>query len=147
MSLMAGVALAQGPGGMHRGADSFGLMGRMGDMLDLTDAQRDQIKQIFQSGRATVKPLWQQEHASHEAMMQLITSGSFDAAKATTIANQEAQIHAQLEVQHAQLAAQAYQVLTPDQRTKFNEFLAKRQQRMQEHMQKQSEGTSPSGAQ
>jgi len=132
--LIAGAAMAQGP---HRhGGDFFGPM--MMEMLDLTDAQQAQIKQIHENAKPTLKPLWQQEHQSHRAMMDLITSGNFDEAKAQAIANQEAQIHAQLEVQHAQLMAQAYQVLTPEQKTKFNEFLAKRHQRMEEHMKEHS---------
>jgi protein CpxP len=136
--MLVGTAMAQGP---HRGGgDFFGpMMGIMSDMLDLTDAQQAQIKQIFQSEKSTMEPLWQQEHQSHQAMMQLITSGNFDPAKAQTIANQEAQTHAQLEVEHAKLASQAYQVLTPDQKTKLNEFLAKREQRMEQHMQEHSQ--------
>lgn len=138
MALLAGTAMAQGP--RRQGGDLFGpMMGMMSDMLDLTDAQQAQIKEIFQNGRSTMKPLWQQEHQSQHAMMQLITSGSFDQAKAQEIANQESKIHAQLEVQHAQLAARAYQVLTADQKTKMNEFLAKRQQRMEQHMQEHSQ--------
>lgn len=138
IALLAGTAMAQGP---HRhGGGMLGPM--MMDMLDLTDAQRAQIKQIHESAKSTMKPLWQQEHQSHEAMMALITSGNFDQAKAQAIANQEAQVHAQLEVQHAQLAAQAFQVLTPEQKTKFNEFMAKRQQRMQEHMKEHTEAPS-----
>jgi len=134
IALIAGAAMAQGP---HRhGGDFFGPM--MMEMLDLTDAQQAQIKQIHENAKPTLKPLWQQEHQSHRAMMDLITSGNFDEAKAQAIANQEAQIHAQLEVQHAQLMAQAYQVLTPEQKTKFNEFLAKRHQRMEEHMKEHS---------
>jgi periplasmic protein CpxP/Spy len=105
------------------------------DALDLTDAQRTQIKEIFHNARATMKPLMQQEMQSHQSMMQLITSGSFDQAKAQAIANQAAQVHAQIEVQHAQTASQAYQVLTAQQKTTFNELLAKHQQRMQERMQ------------
>jgi len=136
MALLTGTAIAQGP---HH----HGLFGpRMMEKLDLTDAQRAQIKQIHESGKSTLKPLWQQEHQSHQAMMALITSGNFDQAKAQEIANQEAQIHAQLEVQHAQLAAQAYQVLTPEQKTKFNELLAQRHQRMEEHMKEHSEAPS-----
>jgi len=139
IALFAGTAMAQGP--HHHDGGMLGPM--MMDMLDLTDAQRAQIKQIHEGAKSTLKPLWQQEHQSHQAMMALITSGNFDPAKAQAIANQEAQIHAQLEVQHAQLAAQAYQVLTPEQKTKFNEFLAKRHQRMEEHMKEHSEAPSP----
>jgi len=111
----------------------------MMDMLDLSDAQQAQIQQIYHNGKADLKPLWTQERESHLAMIKLITSGTFDPAKATAIANQESQVRAQLEVEHAQLAAQAYQVLTPDQKTKLNEFLAKREQRAQQHMMEHSE--------
>jgi periplasmic protein CpxP/Spy len=142
LAVLAGVAVAQGP---HRhGGDWFGpMLGNMADVLDLTDAQQAQIKQIFHNGKSTMKPLWQQEHQSHQAMMQLITSGKFDQATAQNIANQEAQIHTQLEVQHAALAAQAYQVLTPEQKTKLAQVLAKREQRMQEHMQEHSQEAAP----
>jgi len=135
--LTAGAALAQGP---HRGGDMFGpMMGMMTDVLDLTDAQQAQIKQIFDSATPSMEPLRQQEHESHKAMMQLITSGTFDQAKAQSIASQESQIHQELELQHAQLAAQAYQVLTPEQKAKLNDVLAKREQRMQKHMEEHSQ--------
>jgi periplasmic protein CpxP/Spy len=101
---------------------------------DLTDAQRTQIKQIFQSSRTATKPLMLQEHQSHQAMMQLITGGSFEEAKAQAIASQEAQTHVQLEVEHAKVVSQAYQVLTAEQKTELNEIMAKHEQRMQERM-------------
>jgi len=141
IALLTGTAIAQGP---HRpGDEMFGhMLGMMTDILDLTDAQQAQIKQIYQNAKPAMEPLWQQEHQSHQALMALITSGNFDQAKAQAIANQEAQIHAQLEVQHAQSAAQAFQVLTPEQKTKFNQLMAKRQQRIEQHMQEPSEGPS-----
>ncbi|HTA24937.1 MAG TPA: Spy/CpxP family protein refolding chaperone [Terriglobales bacterium] len=101
---------------------------------DLTDAQRTQIKQIFQSSRTATKPLMLQEHQSHQAMMQLITGGNFEEAKAQAIASQEAQTHVQLEVEHAKVVSQAYQVLTAEQKTELNEIMAKHEQRMQERM-------------
>jgi periplasmic protein CpxP/Spy len=141
IALLAGTAIAQGPHG--HGDDMFGhMLGMMTDVLDLTDAQQAQIKQIYDNAKPTMKPLWQQEHQSHKAMMDLITSGNFDSAKAQAIANQESQIHAQMEVQHAQLASQAYQVLTPEQKTKLAEVMAKHHQRMEEHMKEHSEAPS-----
>ena len=133
--LLTGLATAQGPGA-RRGGDFLGP--RMMDMLDLSDAQQTQIKQIYQSGKASLKPLWSQERESHLAMIKLVTSGAFDPAKATAIATQESQARAQLEVEHAKLAAQAYEVLTTEQRTKLNEFLAKREQRAQQRMMEHS---------
>jgi Spy/CpxP family protein refolding chaperone len=82
--LFAGIALAQGMHGARSHGDFLGgpMMGRFGDMLDLSDAQRAQIKQIYQTAKPALQPLRQQEMKSHQAMHQLITSGSFDQAKA-----------------------------------------------------------------
>ena len=86
----------------------------------------------------------EQERQSHQAMMQLITSGTFDEAKAQAIANQSAQTHAQLEMEHARVTSQAYQVLTPEQKTELNEIMAKHQQRMEEHMRQHQEAPEQS---
>ncbi len=135
LTLVAAVAMSQTlnrvdihrRGGMEEGLPFFALH-------DLTDAQRTQIKQIFESSKSTIKPLWQQQRQSHQAMLQLITNGNFDEAKAQAIANQAAQTNAQLEVEHAKIMSQAYQVLTPDQKTELTQIMARRQQRMQERM-------------
>ena len=144
--LVTGIAIAQPHGGPHGGGgDFFGgpMLGFFTDMLDLTDAQQAQIKQIIATQKPAMEPLFTQEKASHQQMMQLIESGAFDQAKAQSIANQEAQVHAQLEVLHAQIASQAYQVLTADQKTKLTQFMAKRQQRMQERMQEHQQAQTP----
>jgi periplasmic protein CpxP/Spy len=141
-ALLGSVALAEGPGrGPGHDGDFFGgpLSGMMADFLNLSDAQQTQIKQIMQSTKPTVEPLFQQEMQNRKALMQLIMSNSFDEAKAQTLAQQSASIHEQIEVAHAKAAAQAYQVLTPAQKTQLSEFLAKREQRMQEHMQERAQ--------
>jgi periplasmic protein CpxP/Spy len=136
--LLAGTAIAQGPRG--HGEDFFGpMLGNLTDVLDLTDAQQAQIKQIHQNAKPTIQPLMEQERQSHQALMQLITSGSFSEAAAKKILDQEAQVHEQMALQHAQLAAQAYQVLTPDQKTKLAQVMARHQQQMQERMQQHSQ--------
>jgi protein CpxP len=136
--LVTGVAMAQGHGGPRGGGDFFGgPLGYFSDLLDLSDAQQAQIKQIIAKEKPALAPLFQQEMASHEQLMQLIQSGTFDEAKATTIANQGAQIHAQIEVQHARIASEAYQVLTADQKTKLAQLITKHEQRFEQHMQEQ----------
>jgi Spy/CpxP family protein refolding chaperone len=145
LALLAGGAWAQGSGGPHGGPHGDFLDGHMlgffADYLDLTDAQQAQIKQIGTTAKPAMKPLFEQERTSHQQMMQLIESGSFDNAKATAIANQEAQVRAQIEVQKASIASQSYQVLTSDQKTKLNEFITKREQRWAQHSQAPSETT------
>src|SRR5271169_1577446 len=135
--LAAGIAIAQPHGGPRGGGDFFG--GMMFDYLDLSDAQRAQIKQIMEKEKPTFEPLFKQEMDSHKQMMQLVQSG-FDEAKAKAIATQAAQIHAQLEVQHARVASEAYQVLTAEQKTKLAQFITKREQRFEQHMQEQEQG-------
>jgi len=146
VALLAVIGAAQGmpPAHMHEEGSMFEghMLGFFADLLNLTDAQQAQIKQIMEKERPSMQPLREQERQIHHSMMQLVTSGSFDEAKAQTLAQQAGQVQTQLMVEHARTAAQAFQVLTPEQKTRFNEFLAKRQQRFQEHM-KQHSGAEP----
>lgn len=151
LALCAGMAMAQDetappPGpkhGMHgafAGGPEFGMFLHQ---LNLTDDQKAQIKQIFQSEKETVKPLMQQEMTAHMQLAQLITSGTFDQTKASAIVAQESQTHLQLELAHAKIANQIYQqVLTGDQKTKVTQILAQHQQRMQEHLQNEGQSTT-----
>ena len=139
--LVAGIAIAEPHGGQRGGGDFFGgpMLGFFTDYLDLSDAQRAQIKQIMEKEKPALEPLFKQEMQTHEQMMQLIQSGTFDEAKAQAIATQGAQVHAQLEVQHARVASEAYQVLTADQKTKLAQFISKREQRFEQHMQEREQ--------
>src|SRR5271165_1786716 len=141
--LVAGLAMAQPHGGPHEGGDFFGgpMLGFFTDYLDLTDAQQAQIKQIIAKEKPALEPLFKQEMQSHEQMMQLIMSGTFDETKAQAIATQGAQVRTQLEVQHARIASEAYQVLTADQKTKLAQFITKREQRFEQHMQEHEQGS------
>jgi periplasmic protein CpxP/Spy len=141
LTLSAAVAVAQTPAHGH-------MHGRGMEMLPfhavgLTDAQRTQIKQLYQNAKPTLQPLFQQAGQNHQAMVQLITGGTFDQAKAQALATQAAQIHSQIEVQHAAIAAQAYQLLTPEQKTKMNEVIAEHQQRMEQRMQQNQQSGTP----
>jgi len=145
-ALLGSVAIAQGPprGSMHEGGFFGGhALDFFSDVLNLSDAQQAQIKQIMESNRPTVEPLFHQEMQNKKAMMQLIMSGNFDEAKAEALAKESATVHAQIEVAHARSLAQAYQVLTAEQKTKLSEFMARREQRMREHMQEHGRGQMP----
>jgi Spy/CpxP family protein refolding chaperone len=139
LALLGTIALAEGPR-MAGPAHEDGFFGEhslefFADVLNLSDAQQAQIKQIMHSSKSTLEPLFQQEMQNRKAMMQLAMSGTFDEAKAQALAQQASQAHVQLEVEHARTISHAYQVLTADQKTKLVQFMAKRELRMQEHMQ------------
>ena len=147
IALVVGIAFAQAEGGpKHHGMHGEFMGGGMGfpmHELNLTEDQHAQIKQIFQNEKANIHPLMQQEFQARQQMMQLITSGNFDQAKATAIASQEAQTHIQVQVEHAKIASQVYQLLSADQKAKVTDIMAKHQQRMQEHMQKSEQPAPP----
>jgi protein CpxP len=123
----------------HRGRGFMGGMELPLRQLNLTDDQKAQVKQIFQAEKPSMKPLMEQEHSARTQMVQLITSGAFDQSKAAAIAAQESQTHMQIEIAHAKIASQFYQLLSSDQKAKVAEIIAQRQQRMQEHMQKKEQ--------
>ena len=140
LTLFAGMALAQGGPGAgapmhHRRGGFMGGMELPLRQLNLTDDQKAQIKQMFQSEKPAMKPLMEREHAAHAQMIQLITSGTFEQAKVAAVAAQESQIHMQMEIEHAKMASQIYQLLSSDQKAKVSDIIAQHQQRMQQHMQ------------
>jgi len=129
-------------GHMHR----HGMWGEMLPFhaVNLTDAQRTQIKQLHENAKPAMKPIFEQLRQNHEAMIQLVTSGNFDQAKAQALAAQSSQLMSQLEVQRASITAQAYQLLTPEQKTQMSQALARRQQRFEQWMQRKQQSEPPS---
>jgi len=128
--LGAGLLLAQGMRG-HGGPDAMfeGMLGHYADALDLSSAQQDQIKAIWEKEKPTLKPLMQQMRQNHAATEALVESGPFDEAKTTALATQHAQTAVALEVEHARMKSEMLQVLTPDQKAKYQQLEAKHQQR------------------
>ena len=148
--LMAG-AMAMGQtvtpvryGEGHRpGMRGGSMIGFMIHRLELTDAQRAQIKQIMSQARPAMKPLMQQMAQGRQQLLQLELSGTFDEAAARTLANQQTQTMADMIVQRAKVESQVIAVLTPDQKTKLNQMVAEHQQRMQERMQRRQSQQAP----
>src|SRR5208337_3979901 len=98
--------------GRHHG--HFGLWKK----LNLTDAQKNQIKTIMSEERPKMKPLFQQLNAGREQLNALIKSGPFDEAKVRSIAKGQADILANMIVARERMKSMMYAVLTPEQRAK-----------------------------
>jgi Spy/CpxP family protein refolding chaperone len=150
--LLCGAAMpsyAQGPMGPEGfgGGPHGGPMGPMGPMfhdLNLSDAQKQQVKTLMEANKTTLHSLMQQMQQNHLALLQATSGGAYDAAKVQTLANQQAQIQAALTVQHQLLQHQVYtQVLTADQRTKFDEHQADQIKHITEHLQQASSAANP----
>jgi periplasmic protein CpxP/Spy len=144
----AALSATAGHGHWHgRGDAMFGGpgMGFMGHYLNLTDDQKAQVKQIMQKEKPTFQPLMQQLRQSREQERQIAEASTFDESAARALATQRAQVMTDLTVQRLRVESELYQVLTPDQKTKLNDFLDKRAQRFQQHQQQpQSQDQAPS---
>lgn len=125
----------------HRGALGFKL-GVMADYLDLSDAQRGQIKQLIAAEKPALIPLIQQLTETQQQITQEVSSGTFDQAKISALAAQQSQTRTQLTVEKAKIMAEIFNLLTPDQKTKAVSFFEKREARLQKHLEKAQQGSS-----
>jgi Spy/CpxP family protein refolding chaperone len=139
ITLVAAVALSQTVKRAHmHGGGEFGLSGHMlgffTDYLNLTDAQQSQIKEIMAKEQPTIQPFMDQLKQSHHELRQLAESGSFDEAKVRSLASQQSQTMTELIVQKTRIESELFQVLTPEQNSKMQEFMNRHEQRFMKHM-------------
>ena len=90
--------------------------------------------------RPTLQPLMLQMAQGHSQLRDLVMSGNFDEGKARELASQQSQAMTELAVQHARIASEMVQVLTPDQKTKLNALISQHEQRMMNRMQGKAPG-------
>lgn len=118
--------------GMHGGPGTFPAA-YLAHELDLSDAQRTQIKSIWAAERPAVTPLLRQLLNECGEMAAADTNGSFDEAKARAIADKQSATVSQLLVERQRLISRIYNdVLTPEQRVKAD--------RLREHVHGRIEG-------
>jgi periplasmic protein CpxP/Spy len=117
----------------HAWAAHGHMMGFPLKQLELTDAQRTQVKEVMQKEHATMKPLMQQVHTMQQQLKQY-SEGTYDDAKVQALVTQQAQTLVQLKVQETRIHSEIYQLLTSDQQAKMKEIEANHEARMQQHM-------------
>ena len=142
LAVMAAIAVSQTVRRAHmRGDGMFGgpMLGFYVHQLDLTDAQRAQVKAIMTKEKPALQPLMLQMAQGHSQLRSLVMSGSFDEAKARELASQQTPVLTELAVQYARIGSEMVQVLTPEQKTKLTTLISQHEQRMMNRMQ----GTTP----
>ncbi|HEV2799025.1 MAG TPA: Spy/CpxP family protein refolding chaperone [Pyrinomonadaceae bacterium] len=115
--------------GRHGGGNPLGPLARG---LDLTDAQRTQIKQIMDGLQESTKGLHEQLRASGGSPFEGLKDGAFDEAAARSAAQARAATHVELEVARARAMSQVYALLTAEQKTKLAELRQQFEQRRQQ---------------
>ncbi|HEV7676117.1 MAG TPA: Spy/CpxP family protein refolding chaperone [Candidatus Angelobacter sp.] len=131
------VGLATTAFGQHRGM-GFGrnngwMLKHMAKQLNLTEAQKTQIKGIMAGEKSKIKPMMQQLRQNEQAENANV-SGTFDENQARAFANKQTQLMTDLIVEKERMRSQVYAVLTPEQRQKALQLMQERQQHRQERM-------------
>ena len=124
------VALAQTTEGTHEGAAGAhgwhrgGRGGGHGEFfggLNLTDAQKQQIKQIHESHQTALEPLMQQMRTKRQELWQLQGGQTFDEALVQQKLTEIAGLEAKLMGEQFRMRQETMNVLTPDQKTQLEQ--------------------------
>jgi Spy/CpxP family protein refolding chaperone len=107
-----------GPGG-RMGGPMGGAFAFREVIRDLSDAQREQIKAIHDRHAEQIRPLAERAHAAREAVSNAVMSGNAGNLQALSIEVGNAET--ELTFAQAQVQAEVFKVLTPEQKQKIAE--------------------------
>ena len=102
-----------GPGG------PMGILPRLGRDIDLTDAQRDQIKAIVESHKDEWKGLADRARTAHMALNTAVTAETLDEVVIRQKSSEVAAVDADLAVARARAHAEVFKILTAEQKAKL----------------------------
>jgi Spy/CpxP family protein refolding chaperone len=95
----------------------------------LDEAQQDKVFAIVHAQEPQMREQAKAARHSHEALRAMATSGQFDDAKASALAQSGAKAMAAMALQQARADAQIYALLSPEQRRQANEHGPRRDAR------------------
>ena len=115
-----------GPGG------PMGMLPMLARELNITDAQKAQIKTIADSHRDEWKALGDRARTAHEALQQAVTADTVDEGLIRQRSAEVAAVEADMAVARARAHAEVFQLLTPEQKTQAKTLQSQVQERMKE---------------
>jgi protein CpxP len=136
---------AGGMGGWHHHHHRHGHGHWMLSKLNLTDAQKAQVKGIMTAAAPQMKSIHQQMRANSMKLSQMTPTGGAYTATVQEVSQANATLHAQMITQREQIRASVYKVLTPAQQQQLatikSEMQAKMQARQQAWAAARAQGT------
>lgn len=129
--VIAGIAIASaevhrgwcGHGWARRGWRGPAAVGYLSYRLDLSQAQRKEIRSIWESEKPAITPLVAEFASEDKEMAQAAAGGTLDEGKVQAIAAREGTTVSKLLVERARLQSKIYStVLTPEQRTRADKL-------------------------
>lgn len=124
-----GVKKERGFHGRGHGRHGDGMMFRN---LDLTDAQKAQMKQIRETSFQNLRPVMEQIRAKRQEIHQANQDGNVNEALVTQKLTEIAPLEAKLQAEQARVHQQMLSVLTPDQKAKLDQQRAEFKAKMAE---------------
>ena len=115
-----------GPGGPF-GPGGLALRG-----LDLTDAQREQVKAIMESHRDEQKAIGDRMQAARKALHEAIAADTFDETAVRAKAAEIGAVEADAAVLQARIKSGIFAILTPEQVKKAKELRSQMENRMKD---------------
>jgi protein CpxP len=115
----------RGHGG-HQGHEMRGLRG-----LDLTEAQREQVRGIFKEQAPAMRERMEIARKAHQELRAASLAASFDGARVRELADTAAKALADTAVLRAEAMGKVVALLTPEQRAKLEERRARHEERRQ----------------
>jgi protein CpxP len=117
------LAQHQGMGEKMRGHGPGDMVEHMSRELNLTDAQKAQVKTLFDAQQATEE----QRHTKLDELRKQIeaatANGQFDENTVRNLASQQSQLMTDQMVDHLRLHSQIYGLLTAEQKTKADQMM------------------------
>lgn len=129
-------ARRMGPGGP--GGPRFGPGGPLGPIalplraLDLSDAQREQVRGVMQSHRAAFTEIGERQRQARSALDAAIQADAVDESAIRARAAEVAAVDADAAVLRARVRQEVFSLLTAEQQTKAREIQAEAERRMKE---------------
>lgn len=119
-----------GPGG----GPGFGRGGLGGPLamlrqLDLTETQRDQVRQVMEGQREAFRAIGERLAAAHKAQHAAVTAAPLDEQAVRAKSAELAEVMADAAVLRARVHSEVFAVLTPEQQAKAAELAAQREAR------------------
>jgi Spy/CpxP family protein refolding chaperone len=121
-----------GPGGPGFGPGGPGDIGLPLRELELTDAQREQVRTVMQSNQAAFKEISDRMRTARAALDAVVTADTVDEASIRAKSAEVAAVEADGAVLRAKVHQEVFGLLTAEQQAKAKELRAQRQQKMQQ---------------
>jgi protein CpxP len=98
------------------------MSGRIFSQLDLTDAQKTQLKQIREGHQESLRPLMQEIRAKRQELRKASEGGTFDEALVRQKLAEIAPLEAKLMGEQFRIHQEMLSVLTPEQKAKMEQL-------------------------